>query len=755
MSFSGDVIGEASSTVVKTINGADISETADASTVVKRDSSGDIHANHFVGLLSGILSGDVIGPASSNAVATVGGSTAAAVHTTVVNNTGISSGSNTGDQTITLTSDVTGSGTGSFATTVASVGGSTASNVHAAELLANAATNLNTASAIVKRDASGNFAAGTITAALSGNASTSTTCPSGTSTGTNTGDVTLGTANGLSLASQALSLQAADASHTGALSSTDWSTFNGKQASGNYITALTGAVTASGPGSVAATVVSVPASALPNPSATTLGGVKSLASVSHNFLTQIGTDGSVSQAQPAFSDISGSVAASQLPNPGASTLGGVESYAAVSNQWINTISTSGVPSSTQPAFSNISGSVAATQLPNPSASTLGGVQSAAAVSHQWINSISTSGVPALSQPASADISDATSANTSSVLMKRGSSGEYSAGAATLTSIGVNAANTGAPVYSQLNDNTLHGMWLDGHSGASGNAPTNGITFRTARDTVANVGASGAAVQSGDQLMFVSVRGNGGAGYVSGSRGAISINAAQTWTSTANGTKILFNTVANGTTTSTTNMTLGQDGSLTVVGAIAGSNLSGTNTGDATIASFGSSPTANALSISGQVITAQPADGTHPGDISLSAQTMGDGIKTFTCNPIGPRVLFQPTNGGTVQIDIATCKYADIRANAGVASYTILSPLFNGATSGMGANQELWILIYNNSGGPSTVTWDTTGSGATLGFAAVGGSFPASPANTKVRTIIFKYFGTTGKFTEVVRCGGDI
>jgi hypothetical protein len=52
---------------------------------------------------------------------------------------------------------------------VASVGGSLASNIHTAELLANAATNNNTASAIVKRDASGNFTAGTITANITGN----------------------------------------------------------------------------------------------------------------------------------------------------------------------------------------------------------------------------------------------------------------------------------------------------------------------------------------------------------------------------------------------------------------------------------------------------------------------------------------------------------------------------------------------------------------------------------------------------------
>lgn len=43
--------------------------------------------------------------------------------------------------------------------------------------------------------------------------------------------VTIGTANGLSLSTQVLSLQAADATHTGALTSTDWNTFNSKASS--------------------------------------------------------------------------------------------------------------------------------------------------------------------------------------------------------------------------------------------------------------------------------------------------------------------------------------------------------------------------------------------------------------------------------------------------------------------------------------------------------------------------------------------
>jgi len=64
-----------------------------------------------------------------------------------------------------LAGDVSGAPTSSV---VGFVGGSTAADVHAAELLANAATNANTASAIVKRDGSGNFSAGSIAASLLG-----------------------------------------------------------------------------------------------------------------------------------------------------------------------------------------------------------------------------------------------------------------------------------------------------------------------------------------------------------------------------------------------------------------------------------------------------------------------------------------------------------------------------------------------------------------------------------------------------------
>jgi len=123
-----------------------------------------------------------------------------------------------------LTSDVTaGPGTGSQIATVVSVGTSSAANVHSAELLANAATALNTVSTIVKRNSSGDFVAGTITASLTGHASLDMPLTGGAFTGsisatnlsgTNSGDVTLSGENYLSLIGQAITTNAVNLSNT-------------------------------------------------------------------------------------------------------------------------------------------------------------------------------------------------------------------------------------------------------------------------------------------------------------------------------------------------------------------------------------------------------------------------------------------------------------------------------------------------------------------------------------------------------------
>lgn len=104
---------------------------------------------------------------------------------------------------------------------------------------------------------------------MSGSANTFTNIPVGAIgngsvlSGSNTGDVSAAAfgaspnANGFSLTGQVFNLQPADATHPGGLLAADWVTFNSKQAAGNYITALTGDATASGPGSAALTLATV------------------------------------------------------------------------------------------------------------------------------------------------------------------------------------------------------------------------------------------------------------------------------------------------------------------------------------------------------------------------------------------------------------------------------------------------------------------------------------------------------------------
>lgn len=116
-----------------------------------------------------------------------------------------------------------------------------------------------------------------------------------------------------------------------------------------YATGLTaGTVTT---GALSATITGLPGSqqlnlSLPtvaSPTTTVLGGVLSSSAGANQFATGVNTAGSVTYAQPSFSNLAGSATPSQLPTPSSTTIGGVQSQVAVSGQVLNGISTSGVP----------------------------------------------------------------------------------------------------------------------------------------------------------------------------------------------------------------------------------------------------------------------------------------------------------------------------------------------------------------------------------------------------------------------------
>lgn len=217
----GDVTGTQSTTVVSFVGGQSAASVAGsvaltsaatnlntASTIVKRDISGNFSAGVITATLSGTatnfsgsLLGDVTGTQSSTVVSFVGGQTStdvanattlALAATNLNTNNAIvkrdgSGNFSAGTITASFVGNLTGNAstatsatnfsgsllgdvTGTQSSTVVSlVGGQSASNVASATTLALNATNLNTASTIVKRDASGNFTAGTITATFIGN----------------------------------------------------------------------------------------------------------------------------------------------------------------------------------------------------------------------------------------------------------------------------------------------------------------------------------------------------------------------------------------------------------------------------------------------------------------------------------------------------------------------------------------------------------------------------------------------------------
>jgi hypothetical protein len=93
-------------------------------------------------------------------------------------------------------------------------------------------------------------------------------------------------------------------------------------------------------------------------------GAITVTKTSGSAFAPIATSGSASDLS------AGTVPAARLPNPSASTLGGIESIVAAAHQWIDSISTSGVPHQAQPAASDVSGLAASATTDTTDASNI-------------------------------------------------------------------------------------------------------------------------------------------------------------------------------------------------------------------------------------------------------------------------------------------------------------------------------------------------------------------------------------------------
>lgn len=192
------------------------------------------------------------------------------------------SGTNTGDQTITLTGDVTGSGTGSFAATIAN------SAVTLAKM-ANMAT-----SSLIYRKTAGSGAPEVNTLATLKTDLGLTGTNSGDQTITLTGDVT--------------------GSGTGSFAATLANIPTGTPAAGTILHSNIAAPSSPAAGKVAVYSDSTDLRLHDKNASGTIGTtVVADTGASNNFLTAISAAGVISKAQPSFSNLSGSVTASQMP----------------------------------------------------------------------------------------------------------------------------------------------------------------------------------------------------------------------------------------------------------------------------------------------------------------------------------------------------------------------------------------------------------------------------------------------------------
>ena len=353
--------------------------------------------------------------------------------------------------------------------------------------------------------------------------------------------VTIGTANGLSLSTQALSLAAANTSTTGALSSTDWNTFNNKQ------------------------------------NALTFGN-----------LTDAGTDG-ITVTGGTGSVIGSGTSISQ--HVADSTHNGYLS----STDWTT--------------FNNKQSTVSFT-TPAAATDSNGGTITSGAIALEYADG---------THPGIVSTGAQTFAGTKT--FSSTISGSISGNAATVTT----NANLTGDVTSVGNATTLATVNVSPGTTTLSTITTNGKGLVTSNSSASTTGSGNVVLATSPTLVTPNLGtpstlvGTNITGTASGlTAGTVTTNANLTGvvTSVGNATSIAAGAITN---------------TMLANGAVA--NLSGTNSGDITLTAVGAAPSANGATLSGQALTLQPADATHPGVVTTGAQTFA-GAKTFSSTIVG-------------------------------------------------------------------------------------------------------------------------
>jgi hypothetical protein len=159
----------------------------------------------------------------------------------------------------------------------------------------------------------------------------------------------------------------------------------------------------------------------------------------------------------------------------------------------------------------------------------------------------------------------------------------------------------------------------------------GVRLRRANIT----SAAASAIQSGDVIGTFDVLGYGASAYSSAARAQIRMMATQAWTATAHGTKIVFATTPNGSTTLTDALTIDQDNSASFVGAV---TIAGSFTHAATEIHTGIGFTS--ITATGQTVTLAATTPYHIAQLSAAYAAM---TVSFPSSPVNGQTQYLSIN----------------------------------------------------------------------------------------------------------------
>ena len=183
------------------------------------------------------------------------------------------------------------------------------------------------------------------------------------------------------------------------------------------------------------------------------------------------------------------------------------------------------------------------------------------------------------------------------------------------------------------------------------------------------------------------------GYVSGVTSSIQtqINSKVTGPASATDNAIARYDSTTGKLIQDSLATIDDSGNITA-NNISGS-ISGTNTGDVTLAAFGTTPNANGASLTGQALNLQPADGTNPGGVSTTTQTFA-GNKTFTGSIRSDVSLILKASGSSNTITV--------QAPALASSYSLTLPVDDGVSGQFLQTDGSGVLAWATTGSPGDI-----------------------------------------------------